>query len=175
MNVEERLDERIRELVESEEGFVVGVEAQRFVAEQNPQALAEWLHAHAVTIASDRMQKVLGSYRQRAFHRAERRAFRQAVEYEDTEALGLFGTTFVVNEATAERKKLAQMTGNDCIAAAAPYERSGKRELMTAAFLRALAKQSPGACVVGDNITEERLEQLWNSITGEDSVPAQAA
>src|SRR5207247_6915218 len=98
---------------------------------------------------------------------AGRSVFRTAAEAHeggDATALTAFLTTVYVVE-DGSRKRLADMSAEDLSFTAADYGRRVAENALQEAFLRALARKV-GGDRVADHFDENRLAELWLSISG---------
>lgn len=142
--------------------YVAAVEAERFVAmmeAKHPAELAEWLRANAVRFCTVALGNMARSDRAKANHRVGARAFADAM---DEESLSVFRSVEYVIDADNTRRFVADMTGRDHRFVADGYEASGKRDLMLAAFHRAVAKKV-GAHRTADVLSEDQYESMLRS------------
>lgn len=168
MTFEERLDQ-YREAIDGD--FVLPVEAQGFLdymRSEHPAELKSWLETHAVDFVTERLRTRERSERSKAFFRAGSRAFAESADESAEHRRDLFRVAFVVDEGYT-RRHLGDMTGSDCRYVADSYTKSAKRELVIAAFMRALAKKT-GSKKVSDVMSEETAERLFSSLSDDDPV-----
>lgn len=132
-----------------------------------------WLHAMATDTLRRHIQGKVNAARMRERARAERGEFADAARDfatgEDADGLklqGMFALTHVV-DAEDVRKRAGEMSGADHLFVAGSYQTRGQKNLMQAAFHRAVAEK------VGDKRTDEVMdlatyEQMYRSIVGDD-------
>lgn len=155
-------------------GSTVRAEVEKFVIVEEEKHLAElfeFAKAHVTDFLTQEATRELSRRR----HRAHRSVFRDVAE----EAASLPGATpgsvaeacnrllddlLVVAEGNV-RKRLAEMTAQDCLFVAEGYEQRSKSAELEALFWRAVAKKA-GRRLVGDVFTEESLASMRRSIVG---------
>lgn len=164
-------DDAINEAIASAgPDFQSAVLAEKLVArieEQDPASLDEWLHARAAAITTMEISARLRSIRARHVHRASARSFAEAVEAAedgDTEPLTHFAVVYQVSDDHV-RRPVGQMNGPDHLYVAGAYQASGKRDLMLAAFHRAVAKKV-GKRTTAEVFSEAQYHDLLHSIAG---------
>lgn len=164
-------DDAIAEAITSAEpDFQPAVIAAKLVAaveEHDPDSLDEWLHAHAVAITTLEIGTRLRSIRARHVRRAAARSFAEAVEAAedgDAEPLTHFTVVYEVSDDHV-RRPVAHMTGADHLYVAGAYRASGRRDLMLAAFHRAVAKKV-GKHTTAEVFSEAEYHDLLHSIAG---------
>ncbi len=169
MTYDELLDNWLAQLADRSD-LVPQVEAEKFVAftrEKHSAELNEWLDERAVFFTREAIRARVKSQRSAARRAAKPQAFAAAVAETvitgTTDALSPFLARYVVDDEHTQRL-VRDMTGTDHLFVAASYERSGRRDLMEAAFHRAVAK------AVGDRRTcdvmdEAQYDALRRSIT----------
>lgn len=167
MSDERAFETALDEYIESLSGdFVAAVVAEKFVAqlrEKQPGAVEDWLDRHCVALVTEQLTKRIGATRNRAAQQVKRKAFADAVEDDDTEALSQFADWKVI-DAENTRRKVADMTGADHAFVADAYGRSGRYDLMLEAFHKAVAKKV-GKRRTADVLTEEQYGSLFASLT----------
>lgn len=133
----------------------------------DPDLLRGWLDAQAVQFIRHAINLRDCSQRSHARAVATRSVFREAAdaaEAGDTGPLTSFlSTVYVVEDGS--RVRLSEMTKPDLIYAADGYGQKVAELALQEAFLRALAKKV-GARRVSDHFSEDKLAELWRSITG---------
>lgn len=133
----------------------------------DPGLLDGWLHAQAVNFLRHAINLRDCSTRSHARAVSGRRAFGEAAAAHgagDTTALsGWLGVVHVVEDGT--RKRLSEMTAADLEHVASDYDSRAAENAMHATFLRALRKKV-GRKAVGDVFSEDRLAEMWRSLSG---------
>lgn len=133
---------------------------------EEPAAFAEWLDQHAV----DCVQQVLVDRhrhdRARLMSQSRASVFSKAAKAHGEggeHALDPYGIVFTVDEAKGERMTLGEMTGKDCLTAAAPFHRRVTENAMQAAFLEAVGKKAERR-KVKSVLTRDQLVSMMASI-----------
>lgn len=147
--------------------FVAPVEAQRLVDGLDAagrRSLDRWLRSHAVEMVADVLTSMDRSDRSKARRRSACRAFSDAAEAGDAEAMEVFATFYVV-DAENLRRRLGEMTAADHRFVASGYAASSKRDAMLAQFHQAVARKV-GKGTTADVMTEATYLGLLDSITG---------
>lgn len=153
--------------------FISNVAAAEIVEKlraNDPDLLFGWLNAHAVQIVRVAILEIDRSKRSSARVQTARSVFAAAAEKaEQGDSSGLdqfrtgwLDTRFVVD---GERRLLADLTGDDVLKVAADYHQRAESNLLEEAFMKAIAKKV-GKRRVGDVLSNEKLNQLRQSITG---------
>lgn len=144
--------------------------AERIVAKlraTDAELLAGWLDVQAESFVRMAINARDCSARTHARLTAKRAAFADAADAHasgDSSGLTPFlSMPFTVAEGT--RKPLRDMTAEDLSYSAEHYETRAAENRMNAAFLQALAKKVKRG-TVSDHFTEEKIVELWRSITG---------
>jgi hypothetical protein len=147
---------------------------------------AEKLHAHLLEADHDLLD---GWLQQNAIHflteaiggrdrhqrallrrRSGARAFAEAAEAGDGEALSVFAIRYVVDEENT-RRPVGQMVGADHVFVANSYRDSAASAQMLAAFHEQIAK-TVGERRTAEVLTEQQYQQLYISITRSGGDPA---
>jgi hypothetical protein len=155
-------------------GWIASVLAAKIYAklmEEDRELIDGWLHAAAIDTLRRQILSKTNAARTRERARAQRGEFAdQARDFETgddaggVKLLGMFALMHTVN-AEDVRKRAGEMTGADHLFVADSYQQRGQRNLMEAAFHRAVAAK------VGDKRTDEVLDLetysvMYRSITG---------
>lgn len=154
INVEEYLAEQFEKAAQSGP-FAIPVLAAKCVEtlrSQDPKALQQWADERIAAIVAQHLQRVETSKRMRmrevgrVNEGTERmRSFADG----DLDAFGrCFDLTYVIDDEN-NRVRLGDMSADDHLFVASKYNRSGKRDLLMAAFHKVVAKK------VGTKRTEE--------------------
>jgi hypothetical protein len=128
----------------------------------DPELLAGWLDANAVSFVGEALRTVEISARGHARAVAKRGVFGKAAK--SGEVGGFLTLSYVVSEDNM-RKQLRSMTGTDCSFVAKAYDHNAKTARFEASFFRALAKKV-GADTVADHFTEQEISTMRASISG---------
>lgn len=151
-----------------EEDFVPSLLASQIATRlraEEPTFLAEWLDERASTVLLIEIDRILRSERTKARSRHGARVFAAAVATGDPAEMSVFARVrFVVDEKNT-RRALGDMTAEDHLYVAGRYETSGNRQLMLAAFHRAVAKRI-GKRTTAEAMTEAQFQKLEDSILG---------
>lgn len=169
--VEQTLSDQMREvLIDAmpEGDFVPSLLASQ-IADQlratDPGFLADWLDERASNVLLIEIDRILRSDRTKARSRYGARAFAAAAATGDVVTLSAFThVRFVVDDKNT-RRALGDMTAADHLYVADKYEASGNRQLMLAAFHRAVAKRV-GRKTTAEAMTEAQFRKLEDSILG---------
>jgi hypothetical protein len=149
----------------------------------DPELLAGWLDAQAENIVREAVNHRDRSHRTKARYSAPRSTFAmEARAVEQTNAgfaadgwaadsprerraaqMGRWlSSRFTV--ADGSRKQLADMTGGELLFAGDAYSARARESLLTAAFLKAIARKV-GERTVIEHYTEQQLADMWDSLT----------
>ena len=135
--------------------------------EEDPQLLAQWLDAQAITIMRDTINRINSGRRSVARQNSNRSVFANAIERAEAgePALleGWLSQEFVISPENV-RRPLAQMYREEILYASTVYDRLAEGNRMQAVFLRALADRV-GARQVGEVFDNDQLSTLWRSIS----------
>lgn len=146
----------------------VAEKAFAFLAEQEPETLAEWLEGVGLRELREASRRRSMSLRARARRQAGPAAFAAAsarFENGDTDALvPMLEVDFCVDD-DGTRRRVADMRGEDHAFVAACYQFSSQREAMEAAFHTAVARKV-GKQRTADVLNEEQYRSLYQSIAG---------
>lgn len=127
-----------------------------------------WLQVQAVSFVRDAINYRDRSQRSHARQTSGRSVFRRDAEAheggDETAMSGWLETVYAVND-DGLRKRLAEMSKPDLTFVADDYRRQAQEALLAEAFMRALARKV-GRGKVSDHFDDEKLAELWNSITG---------
>ncbi|HEX5522711.1 MAG TPA: hypothetical protein VFX53_04635 [Pedococcus sp.] len=130
----------------------------------DPDLLAAWLDVQAEDVVYQALVRRERSQRSYVAQRERRGAFRgaiQAAEAGDRAPLRTFmDTPYTVGDNI--RKRLADLTAADLEYVAETYEQRSITNALTAAFLKALAKNL-GQATVGEAFTEDQVARMWRA------------
>lgn len=133
----------------------------------DPDLLNGWLQAQAVNFVRHAINLRDCSARTHARVTAGRSVFRDAADAHDggnsTALAGFLNTVYVIEDGS--RLRLAEMRKPELIYVADDYGRRAAENALQESFLRALAKKV-GRGKVSDHFTDERLTEMWLSISG---------
>lgn len=144
------------------------------VTDEGKQLLAGWLDMQAKDVLRSSIDRRDASIRAHARRTAGRVAFGDAAKRfaeGDSDAMGGFLVTVHVT-ADGLRKNLSEMSAKDLMFVANNYNRRAADNAMQAAFLEALAKSLTSEQRVADRFDEQRLSQMWLSISRGSERPA---
>jgi hypothetical protein len=145
---------------------VVSYDIVTELSRKDPDLLAGWLRAYAVTILARRISEQARSARSLQRARASARAFDAAVSEADggnLAPLRSFATSCVVDALNTHRR-VADMTGADHEYVASRHHRRGTTDLMLAAFHRAIAARL-GDRRTSEVFTEAEYASLWQQLS----------
>lgn len=134
----------------------------------DPDLLAEWLRAQAVSVMYSTINTRDRSMRSHARRSAAAAAFERDVAA-GPEAMGRW-LSIPYSVDNGVRKQLGDMTAADLTTAARAYQVRAVENRMVEAFLVALSRQV-GVGTVRDRYTDEQLGSMWLSITGGTAQP----
>jgi hypothetical protein len=178
VNIRRNIVNDVREFIEAEiansgPSYVAAIVATRVIERlrvEDPELLNKWLELNADEVVRRMIADIERAKRHHARASAERKTksvFSTAMErYAQGEenALGAWlDTTFVVTTAF-ERKHLRDMDRDDLLFASHQYTERARISSMQAAFLRSIADYV-GARTVGEVFDNDRLNELWRSLT----------
>lgn len=156
--------------------YAAGVVAQDLVnrlREEDPDLLFGFVMMHATKTVTDLIARRSNATRQLLRINAPRARFRKAAEtFEqtgDATELSVFKVEFVVDDQDT-RRRVGDLTAQDCNYVASCYEATAKRAAMEAAFHRAIGKKV-GLGRVRDVMDEDTYLRLYKSITGKNNLP----
>jgi hypothetical protein len=122
----------------------------------------QWMRENTIRMVHRTINDRHRADRARALRQSKARRLADAAESTDEDALDPFLVPFFVED-TGEHKRLGEMTGPECLSAAAPYRRLAEEHAMRAAFLEAVAKKA-GKRHVSEVLTRDQLRDMMRSL-----------
>lgn len=166
--------------------YVAPTVARRIVDKlrsNDPELLAGWLDSQAVNIVRDAVDRRDRSQRTTARYAAPRSTFAMEAKAMEQTNSGFASDGWAVDSprerraaqmgrwlssrftiADGSRKQLADMTEGDLLFAGDAYTERARDSLLTAAFLKAIARKVGDRTVI-DHYTEQQLAAMWDSLT----------
>lgn len=156
-----------RHIADCQDGFVLGVEAEKCVAEITEKygaTFRKWLDDNAVRFVAVVMGEYVRSERAKATRRRSSRVFADVAERfaagDESAFDDYLAVPYCVNDGD-EWKPLRAMTNVDCWFVASGYEQRAASNAFKAQVLRAVAKRVPDGLTVGDVWSAEELAELF--------------
>lgn len=168
----------IDEFLDTDEDILPATLAEKVATtwrERDPNGFLTYLNDNAVRLVHDEISRRLSRRRQisrvtaRSFARQSSSVFRNdgTIDPERLDSLrGAFSATYCVDDDFTQRR-VADMTKADHAYVAKSYESSGNRDLMIAAFHRAVAKKLSDDQKTSEAMDEETYLRLMGSLMKE--------
>lgn len=157
----------IRRAVPKRGGWVASSVADKLVAsleEKDNDLLRGWLAENSRSILTDYIGRVM-THRPTQTVSAAKSAFNKALDSGSAQDMSRWlSTTYSVdNEFT--RKRLGEMTKDDCLFVSSGYEQRAKDNKFEAIFFEALARRTPKGKIVEDVLSEKQIENIREGIS----------